>query len=173
MRLFIAIAFPDKIKDRLKAGIDDLRRQGDRASWSRRENLHLTLEFLGELDSAKEAIAAMEQVQAAPFRLEFAPSGRFRRREGDIFWLGIRPNEGLMELQKQLHHALQAQGLQLESRPYRPHLTLARHLRDQGEIMFPEPLPPAVLVSEFVLMLSQRTPKGMRYIRLHRRKLEG
>lgn len=78
-----------------------------------------------------------------------------------------------MELQKQLHHALQAQGLQLESHPYRPHLTLARHLRDQGEIMFPEPLPPAVLVSEFVLMLSQRTPKGMRYIRLHRRKLEG
>lgn len=84
MRLFIAIAFPDKIKDRLKAGMDDLRRQGVRASWSRRENLHLTLEFLGELDSAKEAIAAMEQVQAAPFRLEFAPSGRFRRREGDI-----------------------------------------------------------------------------------------
>ena len=64
MRLFIAIAFPDKIKDRLKAGMDDLRRQGVRASWSRRENLHLTLEFLGELDSAKEAIAAMEQVQA-------------------------------------------------------------------------------------------------------------
>ena len=92
MRLFIAIAFPNKIKDRLKAGMDDLRRQGVRASWSRRENLHLTLEFLGELDSAKEAIAAMEQVQAAPFRLEFAPSGRFRRREGDIFWLGIQPN---------------------------------------------------------------------------------
>ena len=31
MRLFIAIAFPDKIKDRLKAGMDDLRRQGVRA----------------------------------------------------------------------------------------------------------------------------------------------
>ena len=61
MRLFIAIAFPDKIKDRLKAGMDALRRQGVRASWSRRENLHLTLEFLGKLDSAKEAIAAMEQ----------------------------------------------------------------------------------------------------------------
>ena len=89
--------------------------RGFEPSWSRRENLHLTLEFLGELDSAKEAIAAMEQVQAAPFRLEFAPSGRFRRQEGDIFWLGIQPNEGLMELQKQLHHALQAQGLQLET----------------------------------------------------------
>ena len=94
MRLFIAIAFPDKIKDRLKAGMDDLRRQGVRASWSRRENLHLTLEFLGELDSAKEAIAAMEQVQAAPFRLEFAPSGRFRRREGDISGWAFNPMKG-------------------------------------------------------------------------------
>ena len=65
MRLFIAIAFPDKIKDRLKAGMDDLLRQGVRASWSRRENLHLTLEFLGELDSDKEAIAASPEGFAA------------------------------------------------------------------------------------------------------------
>ena len=76
-----------------------------------------------------------------------------------------------MELQRQLYHALKAQGLQLESRPYRPHLTLARRLRDRGESVFPEPLPPAVQVSEFVLMLSERTPKGMRYTPLHRKKL--
>ena len=77
-----------------------------------------------------------------------------------------------MELQKQLHGALRAQGLPLESRPYRPHLTLARRLRDHGESVFPEPLPPAVQVSEFVLMLSERTPKGMRYTPLYRKKLE-
>lgn len=118
MRLFVAIAFPERVKDGLEAGMRALRKQGGRASWSRRENLHLTLEFLGELDSPEPVITAMEQVQAAPFSLEFAPSGRFRRREGDIFWLGIRPNGALMELQKQLHGALRAQGLPLESRPY-------------------------------------------------------
>ena len=160
MRLFVAIAFPETVKDGLEAGIRALRKQGVRASWSQRENLHLTLEFLGELDSPKPVIAAMEQVQAAPFSLEFAPSGRFRRREGDIFWLGI-------------HSALKAQGLELESRPYRPHLTLARRLRDHGESVFPEPLPPAVQVSEFLLMRSERTPKGMRYTPLYRKKLEG
>lgn len=173
MRLFVAIAFPEAVKDELEAGMRTLRKQGVRASWSRRENLHLTLEFLGELDSPKPVITAMEQVQAAPFSLEFAPSGRFRRREGDIFWLGIRPNGALMELQKQLHSALKAQGLELESRPYRPHLTLARRLRDHGESVFPEPLPPAVQVSEFLLMRSERTPKGMRYTPLYRKKLEG
>ena len=173
MRLFVAIAFPEAVKDGLEAGICALRKQGVCASWSRRENLHLTLEFLGELDSPKPVITAMEQVQAAPFSLEFAPSGRFRRREGDIFWLGIRPNGALMELQKQLHSALKAQGLELESRPYRPHLTLARRLRDHGESVFPEPLPPAVQVSEFLLMRSERTPKGMRYTPLYRKKLEG
>ena len=78
-----------------------------------------------------------------------------------------------MELQKQLHSALKAQGLELESRPYRPHLTLARRLRDHGESAFPEPLPLAVQVSEFLLMRSERTPKGMRYTPLYRKKLEG
>ncbi|MEI3111951.1 MAG: 2'-5' RNA ligase family protein [Oscillospiraceae bacterium] len=90
----LPLPFRNKIKDRLKAGMDGLRSQGVRASWSRRENLHLTLEFLGELDSAKEAIAAMEQVQAAPFRLEFAPSGRFRRREGIFSGWAFNPMKG-------------------------------------------------------------------------------
>ena len=76
MRLFVAIAFPETVKDGLEAGIRALRKQGVRASWSQRENLHLTLEFLGELDSPKPVIAAMEQVQVAPFSLEVPPPGR-------------------------------------------------------------------------------------------------
>ena len=73
MRLFVAIAFPETVKDGLEAGIRALRKQGVRASWSQRENLHLTLEFLGELDSPKPVIAAMEQVQAAPFPWNLRP----------------------------------------------------------------------------------------------------
>lgn len=173
MRLFVAITFPEATKDRLEAGIRALRKQGIRASWTRRENLHLTLAFLGELDSPEGAIAAMEQVQAAPFPLEFAPSGRFRRREGDILWLGIQPKEELMHLQKQLYHGLKAQGISLESRPYRPHLTLARRLREHEGCVFPEPLPADVRVSEIVLMRSERTARGMQYTPLHCRRLEG
>lgn len=173
MRLFIAITFPEQVKDRLESGINTLRKQGMRASWCRRENLHLTLEFLGEIAEPDRAITAMEQVRAVPFTLMFAPSGRFRRREGDIFWLGFQPNEALLQLQQQLHQALLEQGLSVESRPYRPHLTLARRLNDRGERVFPMPLPSPVLVSEITLMRSERTPKGMRYTPLYRKKLEG
>ena len=69
MRLFVAIAFPETVKDGLEAGIRALRKQGVRASWSQRENLHLTLEFLGELDSPKPVIAAMEQGHRFPWNL--------------------------------------------------------------------------------------------------------
>ena len=172
MRLFVAIGFPEAVKEQLEAGMRSLSAQGIRASWSRRENLHLTLEFLGELESVERVIAAMKQVKATPFCLKFASSGRFRQRGGDILWLGFQPCEALMQLQQQLHQALKAQGLPLESRSYRPHLTLARRLRDNGETVFPEPLPPAVLVSEFALMRSERTAKGMRYTPLYRRRLE-
>lgn len=173
MRLFIAIHFPEKVKDRLESGINTLRKQGRRASWCRRENLHLTLEFLGELDTPEKAIAAMEQIRAMPFSLAFGASGRFRHREGDIFWLGFQPNESLLQLQKQLHRALRAQGIPLESRPYRPHLTLARRLKDHGESVFPMPLPSPVLVSEITLMRSERAANGMRYTPLYGKKLEG
>lgn len=171
MRLFIAICFPDPVKDCLEAGIQHLRKQGHRASWCRRENLHLTLEFLGELDGPEAAITAMDQVTAQPFLLEFAPSGRFRRREGDLLWLGIQPGTELLQLQRKLHLALEHQGISLESRPYRPHLTLARRLRDQGEASFPFPLPPLVFVTGISLMLSQRTQQGMHYTELYRKEL--
>ena len=47
MRLFLAINFPEDVKNALSSGMTALARRGVRANWSRRENLHLTLEFLG------------------------------------------------------------------------------------------------------------------------------
>ena len=49
MRLFLAINFPEGVKNALSSGMTALARRGVRANWSRRENLHLTLEFLGEV----------------------------------------------------------------------------------------------------------------------------
>ena len=46
MRLFLAINFPEGVKNALSSGMTALARRGVRANWSRRENLHLTLEFL-------------------------------------------------------------------------------------------------------------------------------
>ena len=173
MRLFIAINLPDAVKDSLESAVKTLRRQGVKANWSRRENFHLTLAFLGELESAEPAITAMEQVRARKFSLRFTDSGRFRREGGDIFWLGVAQSEPLMELQAELHQALRREGLRLERRPYRPHLTLARRLRDRGETVLTQSLPDAVPVRGISLMRSDRVEGKVQYTELYWRELEG
>ena len=172
MRLFIAINFPDAVKDRLESAVQALRRQGVKASWSRRENLHLTLEFLGEVERAAPVITAMERVKAQKFSLRLTNSGRFRREGGDIFWLGVARSEPLMRLQAELHQSLRREGLRLEKRPYRPHLTLARRLRDRGETVLTQPVPDAVPVRGISLMRSDRVEGKVQYTELYWRELE-
>lgn len=172
MRLFIAINFPDAVKDSLESAVKTLRKQGVKASWSRRENFHLTLEFLGEVKRAAPVITAMERVKAQKFSLRFTDSGRFRREGGDIFWLGVARSEPLMRLQAGLHRALQREGLRLEERPYRPHLTLARRLRDQGETVLTAPILNEVPVTGISLMRSDRVEGKVQYTELYWRELE-
>ena len=93
MRLFIAINFGENELDAFEAARDRLRERAGRANYSRRENLHLTLAFLGEQPQARlpDARAAMLAAAAGsqPFTLRFERSGRFRREGGDIWWLSL------------------------------------------------------------------------------------
>lgn len=172
MRLFLAINFPAEVKDAIEISLKSLRAQGVKASWSRRENLHLTLEFLGELEETEAVITAMNSVQGREFNLRFCDVGRFQRKGGDIFWLGVEQTKPLMELQRKLHWALEWEGIPLEQRLYRPHLTLARRLRDQGETALPKPLPKQIRVDGFSLMCSERKKGVLCYTELYWRQLE-
>ncbi len=121
MRLFIALHFSAPFKAALCRGMDALRQQG-RGNFTREENLHLTLAFLGECESAKPAIRALKQVQAPTFSLTLDRLGRF----GDLYWAGVRREGKLMDLQKQVSQALAEAGFSLEERKFKPHLTLCR-----------------------------------------------
>ena len=67
MRLFIAIGLDDPVKDLLCRAQRQLKRQALGGRFSRRENLHLTLAFLGEAPDIRRAAIALDQIQAAPF----------------------------------------------------------------------------------------------------------
>lgn len=126
MRLFIAVNFCDEFKSGLCTVISALRLQTEHGNFSRRENLHLTLAFLGETEHADKAKAAMDQVDAEPFILTAEGFGTFHSGEGEIYWVGVRNNAVLNSLNGQLCRALQAADFQLETRPFSPHLTLGR-----------------------------------------------
>ena len=59
--------------------------------------------------------------------------GCFKRREGNIYWLGIEHNEMLIKIQSKLHELLIKQGFELEDRPYKAHVTVGRKVRLQDD----------------------------------------
>lgn len=130
MRLFIAVNFGGETKRNIIAVQERLREAG-RGNFSRPENLHLTLAFLGEVapDRVPAVRQAMDQTAIRPLALRFDHVGCFQRGGGDIWWIGFAENEALLEMRKELCGRLSAAGFVLESRRFSPHVTLAREVR--------------------------------------------
>lgn len=98
---------------------------------TRPENLHLTLAFLGETapERVDDICWAMDKVRLQPPELIFDRIGVFKQNAGDIWWLGMKENKPLEELQFRLADNLTYKGFKLEERKFIPHLTLARKSR--------------------------------------------
>jgi 2'-5' RNA ligase len=134
MRLFLAIELPDEVRHAVVAEQERLRDALGAAplAWVRPEQLHLTLVFLGELDATRAAAlidrfnAPLEDI--SPFELRFAGLGTFpEARAPRVLWLGVDAGRReVIELHRQVARRVSAAGLPVESRPFHPHLTLAR-----------------------------------------------
>ena len=175
MRLFLAITLPDAWKDALARAAAVLRAAGGTGTFTRRDNFHLTLVFLGEVDDPAPVMAAMDRVSVPPFSLRAAAPGLFRRREGDVRWVGLEPCPGLDALQSLLCTQLRAAGHFVEDRPFRPHLTLGQRVslppgfdRRALEAVLP---PLELAVDSFALMRSERAGGALTYTPLYRRYL--
>ncbi|HKM05646.1 MAG TPA: RNA 2',3'-cyclic phosphodiesterase [Sphaerochaeta sp.] len=131
MRLFYALEFDTATRDTITILQQDLTPYCPKCLFTPYMNLHLTLCFLGEVEGhyltlLKETLFSLE---AKPFSLNFNQLGQFRKRQGDILWLGMEENRELEALQKELAYKLQSKGLILEDQAFHPHVTLARSAR--------------------------------------------
>lgn len=125
MRLFVAIRFSPEVLECLRRAQEDLRRQGASGNFTRTENLHLTLAFIGETAEDVEAKAALEEAcSGGAFALSISGAGRF----GDLWWAGIEPNSRLSALADAVQAALRQSGFSIERRRFQPHITLVRQL---------------------------------------------
>jgi 2'-5' RNA ligase len=136
MRLFIAINPSYDEKTRLQSSQDKIKQISAKGNFTRLDNLHLTLVFLGETDIS--LINSIKQITAEavalwngnPFAIIFDHLGRFTNmRGGDIWWLGTQNSLQLNTLQRQISLALEQAGFPIEKRKFKPHLTLARRVR--------------------------------------------
>lgn len=169
MRLFIAVLFDDDTVDRLVELRDALHDKAVHGSFVSRDNLHLTLEFLGECDSAErnKAIEAMRSIDFSPFDITMNRIGCFTRPDGDTWWVGAEESGALMGLQRNLHRELEGRGLRLERRRYKPHITLGRRVIGSMAAGAIEAI--GCTVSGFDLMLSERIDGHMVYTSLFHR----
>ncbi|HNW05048.1 MAG TPA: RNA 2',3'-cyclic phosphodiesterase [Oscillospiraceae bacterium] len=125
-RLFIALLFDEGTKDRLCGAMEYLVSHLRGGHATGRENLHLTLAFLGETERGAEVRRAMDAAMGPAFDYKIRGSGRFSRGDGSVLWAGIAAPEELYRLYGRLAAALAERGFRLEERPFKPHLTLGR-----------------------------------------------
>lgn len=177
MRLFMAIRFQPEIEERFARIVDELRTGAVSGNFTRRENLHLTVVFLGETARRDAAQEALENLEMPMFELVFETIGRFRRDEGDIYWVGARQSDELYKLHHNLAVSLRARGFQLDNRPYRPHLTLGRRVVTTAdfdrEALSDRVGKMSVLVDSVTLMHSHRVDGHLTYSPLYKHLLKG
>ncbi|MCC7283137.1 MAG: RNA 2',3'-cyclic phosphodiesterase [Acetobacteraceae bacterium] len=125
MRLFVALALPDSLRlvlAGLAGGVPGAR-------WVPAANLHLTLRFIGEVQSwqAQEIDDALAAVRSRGFELSLAGIGTFESAgRVTTLWARAERNERLSHLQQKIETALQRAGMAPERRRFAPHVTLAR-----------------------------------------------
>ncbi len=139
-RVFCAIDVPVSGRASLEGHINRLRAAVPhaQASWSRDENLHLTLKFLGEIQRSKLSklsnAAALAVATLSSFEITLADTGMFPKHGSPrVLWIGVLDKSGkLAELHTRLEQACATEGFAREERPFHPHLTIARLRKPQG-----------------------------------------
>jgi RNA 2',3'-cyclic 3'-phosphodiesterase len=176
MRLFTAIDLPAAITDKLSALVGRLRPEA-KIQWSAAGNLHITTKFigewpeprLGEITEVLRSLAGCDPIPIAVRGLGWFPNARAPR----VFWAGVEAGEPLAGLARATDEAVAGIGVARESRPYSPHLTLAR-------IKEPVPLERlraavgglastefgSLVADRFCLYRSERKPTGSVYTKI-------
>ena len=183
VRSFIAIELPDELKrglTQLQARLKLDKQPG--VKWVEPYSIHLTLKFLGSvpIDRIGDITGAIEEAAQGipPFHLEVGNLGVFPNlRRVQVAWVGISGQlDKLGQLQQGIESNLARLGFAPESRPFTPHLTLAR-LRQQvsqeerqrfGQLIVGTKFEVvyAIEVDAISLMRSQLTREGAIYSRI-------
>ena len=184
MRVFLAIEVPATLQQSVAGRLESLRPALPAARYTPPGNVHLTLHFFGERTPERVAEIATSLGPAvskhASFALEVRTAGAFPASRPRVLWLGLSSSEALVALHGEAVRVLRELGEEIDSRPFHPHLTLARVkapwrgadlqcLREGLLALEGERLP----VSSLTLYESRLHPRGSRYERVRTFDLAG
>jgi 2'-5' RNA ligase len=189
LRIFLAVFPPTAAQDIAAQVVDRLRGSDDGVSWVKRENLHYTLRFLGDLGddgAGRAAEAAVEGVSGHPaFVARLGGMGAFPgARRARVLWVGLSEGaEALKSLADSVEQSLRKKGFGRADRPFAPHLTIGRVREpkqdwtaalERGSKEFERADEEARFQVDRVLVVHSRlSPKGSVYTVRHEAKLVG
>jgi len=124
-RYFVGIDLPKDVKDELKY----IESAMLGAKWTKSDQYHLTIRFIGELDTEliEKLCEQLEKVEAERVPLTVEGVGQFPPKgEPKILWAGVEKDEALLNLKQIIEEQVNSIGFEKDKRNYTPHITLAR-----------------------------------------------
>jgi RNA 2',3'-cyclic 3'-phosphodiesterase len=179
VRAFLALPLPEEQRRLLAGYVEECARQAPGYRWVPAENLHITLRFLGSLETSRleQLRRGLEGVRMPAFELGLDGRGSFGPRAAPrVVWLKVGAGRAdCAALAAAVEDACRAAGLESEERPFRAHVTLAR-ARPAPSPLPDLPSPPRLepwTVADFVLYESRLGGPAATYLELERYRLDG
>jgi 2'-5' RNA ligase len=124
VRLFVALSISDQVAQDLmllQGGVPGAR-------WQSREQLHMTLRFIGEVDGrdARAIDDALAGIEAPAFEIQLHGVGQFGNKQPHSLWAAARKHEMLEHLARKVDSAIRRVGQPQDAHKFMPHVTLAR-----------------------------------------------
>ncbi len=183
IRTFIALTMPSSVQEKIAVLQEQLKPMRERISWPRPSNIHLTVKFLGNVDSSGlsliEDALAQSLASSSVFTFTVKGLGAFPNIERPrVLWVGVNaPDNAFNALAKSVDDALIQFGFSKESRKFTPHLSLGR-VKSQPTLDFIDHFHSINFdagvsrASEIVLMRSELKPDGAVYTPLRKFQLK-
>ena len=140
LRTFLAIDLPSALHSAIGQNLRTVKRELPGLSWSKTENLHINLKFLGETTESRvdqiRRVVEPAISHVSPFELDLKGFGVFPdNRSPRVLWIGLGGAlNSLNTLAECIGNAVVPLGFPQEDRPFRPHLTVARVKRGHREV---------------------------------------
>lgn len=140
--MFIALEFQEQFSSQFHDMCRKLKATADKSEmqvkWVPTQNLHLTLKFLGEIDTGQIATAAEKLREIShdfsPFELKLRGLGAFPdEREARVIWVGVQNKIRLGELWQKIESIFTPIGFSAAEQDFNPHITIGR-LRNKQSV---------------------------------------
>lgn len=185
MRAFIAIELSEELRSTLAQVQSHLKYSGADVKWVEKDNIHLTLKFLGEINEEKceKVKSILDEICSSikPFEISLKDIGAFPTIDYPrVIWVGLDNGaEGSKGLAEKIDDELSKIGSQKETRPFAAHLTIGRvrspknkeALKQKLSTLNLQPSTKTQLINSVILFQSKLTPKGPIYTKLHEAQL--